>query len=100
MKNTINFYAFEREFEQCGRGNQFTREGLRSLFNYLEEYEDDCGTEIELDVIALCCEYVEYEDLDEFHGDYDSEEYPDLETLRDYTQVINIDDDSFIIAAF
>ena len=100
MKNTINFYAFEREFEQCGRGNQFTREGLRALFNYLEEYEDDCGTEIELDVIALCCEYVEYEDLDEFHGDYDSEEYPDLETLRDYTQVINIDDDSFIIAAF
>jgi len=100
MKNTINFYAFEREFEQCGRGNQFTRQGLRALFEYLEEYEQDCGIEIELDVIALCCEYVEYADLDEFHGEYDSDEYPDLETLRDYTQVINIDDDSFIIAAF
>tara|TARA_B110000503_G_scaffold14226_1_gene19419 strand:- start:641 stop:943 length:303 start_codon:yes stop_codon:yes gene_type:complete len=100
MKKTINFYAFEREFEQCGRGNQFTRQGLRALFNYLEEYEQDCGTEVELDVIALCCEYVEYEDLDEFHGEYDSEEFPNLETLRDYTQVIEIDDDSFIIAAF
>jgi len=97
MKKTINFYAFEREFEQCGRGNQFTREGLRALFDYLEEWGD---TEMELDVIALCCEFVEYADLDEFHGDYDIEEYPDLETLRDYTQVINIDDDSFIIAAF
>ena len=100
MKNTINFYAFEREFEQCGRGNQFTREGLRALFNYLEEYEQDCGEEIELDVIALCCEYVEYEDMDEFHGDYDKDDYPDLETLRSSTQVIEIDEDSFIIAAF
>lgn len=100
MRNTINFYAFEREFEQFGRGNQFTKQGLKALFNYLEEYEEDCGIEIELDVIALCCEYAEYEDMDEFHGDYDSEEYPSLETLRDNTQVIEIDDDSFIIAAF
>jgi len=100
MKNTINFYAFERAFEQCGRGNQFTKQGLKALFEYIEEYEQDYGEEIELDVIALCCEFVEYEDLDEFHGDYDKEEYPNLETLRDYTDVIEIDDDSFIIAAF
>ena len=100
MKNTINFYAFEREFEQCGRGNQFTKQGLRALFNYLEEYEEDCGTEIELDVIALCCEYVEYEDMDEFHGEYDKDDYPTLEDIRDNTQVIEIDEDSFIIAAF
>ena len=100
MKNTINFYAFERAFEQCGRGNQFTKQGLKALFEYIEEYEQDCGEEIELDVIALYCEFVEYEDMDEFHGDYDKEEYPNLGTLRDYTDVIEIDEDSFIIAAF
>lgn len=100
MKNTINFYAFEREFEQCGRGNQFTKQGLKALFEYIEDIEQDCGIEIELDVIALCCEFVEYEDMDEFHGDYDKDDYPDLETLRSSTQVIKIDEDSFIIEAF
>ena len=100
MKKTINFYAFEREFEQCGRGNQFTREGLKALFNYLEELADDCGIEIELDVIALCCEFVEYDSLEDFHNEYDKNDYPTLEVLRDYTQVIEIDNESFIIAAF
>ena len=100
MKNTINFYAFEREFEKCGRGNQFTREGLKALFNYLEEYEQDCGEEIELDVIALCCEFVEYDSLEDFHSEYDKDDYPTLEVLKDYTQVIEIDKESFIIAAF
>ncbi len=100
MKKTLNYYDFRTEFRTYGRENQFSREGLKSLFEYIEEYEQDCGEEVELDVIALCCEFVEYEDLDEFHGDYDKEEYPNLETLRDYTDVIEIDEDSFIIAAF
>ena len=100
MKKTLNYYDFRTEFRTHGREDQFSREGLKALFEYIEEYEQDCGEEIELDVIALCCEFVEYEDLDEFHGDYDSEEYPNLGTLRDYTDVIEIDEDSFIIAAF
>lgn len=100
MKKTINFYDFERAFVQADRANQFTYEGKKALFEYIEQYEDDCETEIELDVIALCCEYTEYESLDEFHGDYDKEEYPDLETIAGYTQVIDIDLDSFIILQF
>ena len=100
MKKTINYYDFRNEFRVYGREEQFTHQGLKALFNYLEEYEEDCGTDIELDVIALCCEYVEYDSLEDFHGEYDSEEYPNLETLRDHTQVIEIDEDSFIIAAF
>ena len=50
MKNTVNFYEFSRWFEEH-RPNNFSRAGLQSLFDYLEEYEKDCDTEIEFDPI-------------------------------------------------
>ncbi len=100
MKKTINYYDFRAEFRAFGREEQFTRDGLKALFNYLEELGEDCGTEIELDVIALCCEFVEYDSLEDFHNEYDKSDYPTLEVLTDYTQVIKIDNDSFIISAF
>ena len=100
MKKTINYYDFRTEFRAFGREEQFTRQGLKALFDYLEELADDCGIEIELDVIALCCEFVEYDSLEDFHSEYDKNDYPTLEVLRDHTQVIEIDNESFIIAAF
>jgi hypothetical protein len=100
MKQTINFYDFSDAFRKAGRADQFTYEGQRALFEYLEQYEEDCDTEIEFDVIALCCEYVEYESLEEFHGEYDKENYPDLNTLSEHTEIIQINSDSFIIACF
>jgi len=100
MKKTINYYDFRAEFRAFGREEQFTRQGLKALFDYLEELGDDCGEEIELDVIALCCEFVEYDSLEDFHNEYDKNDYPTLEVLRDHTQVIEIDNESFIIAAF
>jgi hypothetical protein len=100
MKKTINYYDFRAEFRAFGREEQFTRQGLKALFDYLEELGDDCGEEIELDVIALCCEFVEYDSLEDFHSEYDKNDYPTLEVLRDHTQVIEIDNESFIIIAF
>ena len=100
MKKTINYYDFRTEFREFGREEQFTRQGLKALFDYLEELGEDCGEEIELDVIALCCEFVEYDSLEDFHNEYEKDDYPTLEVLRDYTQVIEIDNESFIIAAF
>jgi|TARA_R110002012_G_scaffold253333_1_gene432398 hypothetical protein len=99
MINTINESDFTTAFHKMGRGNNFTYEGLIALYDYLEQYEEDTGTQIELDVIALCCEYVEYEDLEEFQGDY-SGEYESIEDIEQATTVIMIDDDSFIIQAF
>ena len=99
MKKTINFYEFSRWFEK-NRPNNFSRVGLIGLFDYLEEYEDATGNEIEFDPIALCCEYTEYEDLEEFHANYDAEEYPDIDTIQDYTQVIELGNESFIIQNF
>jgi hypothetical protein len=69
MKQTVDLYTFRRDFEQC-RPTNFSYEGLQVLFDYLEAYESDCGTELELDVIALCCEYSEdtYEDVASNYG--------------------------------
>lgn len=54
MIKTINLNDFRNEFEAI-RPNNFTYEGLEILFNFFEEFEDD----IELDVIAICCDYQE-----------------------------------------
>ena len=100
MKKTINYYDFRAEFRAFGREEQFTRQGLKALFDYLEQLGDDCGEEIELDVIALCCEYAEYANLEEFWREYYEGDYPDLDTLKDNTQVIEFGDESFIIQLF
>lgn len=100
MKQSINFCQFTDAFRDHGREDNFSYNGLKSLFEYFEQWGEDCGEDVELDVVAICCEFTEYEDLEEFHGNYDKEDYPDLETLRDHTQVIEIDADAFIIQDF
>jgi len=99
MKTNVNFYKFRLWFEEH-RPNNFSRAGLLSLYDYLGEYEEECDTELEFDPIALCCEYTEYEDLDEFHREYFKEDYPDLDELRDHTTVIEVGKNSFIIQDF
>ena len=99
MKTNVNFGKFRRWFEQ-NRPNNFSRAGLLSLFDYLEQYEEDCGTEIEFDPIALCCDYTEYENIEEFWQDYDKEDYPDTDAIMDFTVVIDCGQESFIMEAF
>jgi hypothetical protein len=58
MKKTVSVYDFRDAFQQI-RPNNFSYEGLTILFDYFEQLEEDCGQEIELDVIAICCDYSE-----------------------------------------
>jgi len=99
MKQTIQFNQFHDAFQRMGRGDQFTYNGLKALFEYLESLENETGEETELDVIALCCDYSEYENLDAFQNDF-SEDYESLDDIEQATTVIKIDSDSFIIQAF
>lgn len=64
MHITISVHDFREEFKRMGRGEQFSYEALGLLFEYFEELEDSCGMEIELDPIAICCEYAELEPMD------------------------------------
>ena len=58
MKTYISQYDFRRAFQEC-RPDNFSYDGLKVLFEYLEEYEMDIGEELELDVIGLCCDFAE-----------------------------------------
>jgi hypothetical protein len=64
MKTYISEYSFMRAFKEC-RPDNFSYDGLKVLFEYLEEYEMDIGEELELDVIGLCCDFSEstFEDI-------------------------------------
>jgi hypothetical protein len=98
MYQSINKYDFARAFEQL-RPNNFSRAGLSALYDYLEQYEEDTDEQIELDVIAICCEYSEYESLEEFQEDY-GDDYESIDEIEQATTVIPVDDDGFIILQF
>ena len=98
MKTTINFYEFRNWFEE-NRPNSFSHDGLVALFDYLEQYESDCDTEIEFDPIAFCCEYTEFNNLKDFQADY-GEKYESVQAISDETIVIPIASGSFIIQEF
>jgi hypothetical protein len=59
MKTTINLHQFRDAFYRMNRKTNFSYGGLEILFEYLEELEEGTGQEIELDVIALCCDFSE-----------------------------------------
>ena len=100
MKQTISFTQFTDAFRDYNRQEQFTYNGKKALFVFLEEYEDSTDEEIELDIIALCCDYTEYDSLEDFWLDYDEEDFPNKEAIEWHTLFIPIDDDAFIIQSF
>ena len=96
MYKDINFNDFCDGFPDSYKDN-FSYEGKKALFDYLEEYEDGTGEKMEFDPIALCCEYDEYADFEELQGNYNVE---NMEDLENHTTVIKIDDNSFIIQKY
>lgn len=123
MYETIDKSLFESRFKDYGRvgpNKNFSYRGLDVLFEYLEDLEQDLGEQIELDVIALCCDYREltlselwsdYEHLlqDLSRDDYDSDDELNkamLQELSDHTTVLVVNPDdspeqsTYIVAVF
>jgi hypothetical protein len=71
MKQTINIHQFRNAFARAGREDNFSYEGQEALFDWLETYEEDTGEEIELDVIALCCDFTEFSNPEDAANYYD-----------------------------
>ena len=91
---------FINEFGNSGQyANNFSREGLKALYGYLSELEN-----LELDVIAICCEYAEYESFDELIADYSingtSTIYSTLESIENMTTVLETDSGGYVIQQF
>jgi len=108
MKATIHCHDFLRAFKDAGRGTQFSRVALSELFDYLEQLESDSGVEIELDVVAICCDYTEstFAELIEQYDipiDFDpgkSELDQIVDWMTDRTSVVAVLDDSIVYANF
>lgn len=105
--NTV--YQFREAFRLAGRTDQFSYEGLEVLFDYLEQLSEDIGEPIELDVVALCCEYYElsFDEIVEIYN-LDLSECDDgndaLQDVRDWlnhrTSVCGEVDGGVVYAAF
>ena len=108
MKQSINFSQFVDAFHAYNRYDTFGYDGLRVIFDYLEAYEQDTGEEIELDVIAICCDYnmmtiedivkgyeIDLSDVDA----QDVEEYV-LNYLNETTQIVGQCADGVVFQCF
>ena len=99
----IELEDFLGEFERFGRGDQFSFEGKKALFAFLNELSEDTGEPIELDVISLCCNFTEYDSVEEFNRDYGYSIGDDVDSIEDieyFTFVIPVTKESFIIQDF
>lgn len=105
---TLNLDDFINEFERMGRGDQFSQTGLSLLFSFLNEISEEICEPLELDVIAICCEYVEYSldeiivewglDSDYFDDVLDRDIIDEVESLTGCTVIIgDIDNDVLIL---
>ena len=105
MKQTIGIREFHSAFECAGRQDQFSYEARVQLFEYLDELDED----MELDVIAVCCEYSEDEpkeiaenysiDISDCEDD-DAIEETVLDYLNQHTCVVGQTSDGIVYQQF
>ena len=110
VQSINNVYQFSEAFRLAGRMDQFSYEGLEVLFYYLDELSEDIGEPIELDVVALCCEYYESSieelidnyniDVSDADGDEDEIKTIVEEYLQYNTSVCGQISGGFVYAAF
>lgn len=113
--NTVNLHDFRQAFQNVNRTDNFSHEGLEVLFDYLENHSESIGEPIDLDVVALCCDYSEGtpEQIADWHGIdlpereewMDDDDYSDevkeavLDYLNDNTSVCGVTESGTIVYA-
>lgn len=110
------FISRFEDYGRVGEGKNFSYEGLRFLYEYLDELSEGMNEPMKLDVIGLCCDFTEYENLEEYLKDYSNqhdlkqeeeteEEFKERieEEIQENTSLIKFGedmDDGFIIQAY
>lgn len=107
MFTRVTLSDFRDAFRSNGRKDQFSYDGLRVIFDYMEELEDSIGESIELDVVAICCDYAEMtpeEVIEAYSIPYDAATDDLWDTVRDYledrTSILGETNDTFVFAQF
>ena len=98
MKTTVTFSDFVDGFTKLElRKDQFSYDGLKLIFDYLESFEED-GEEIEFDPIGICSDFTETT-VPEFNSDYGTK-FSSIEEIEEYldqhTSVIGRTKDSIV----
>ena len=89
MIETVTRTRFINWFRQSNTyKNQFSFEAQFALYDYFEELELDTGEQLQYDPIAICCDYTEYENIEEYNENYQPVE--NLDQIRELTTVIEI----------
>ena len=90
MKMTLSIYQ-ARNLLLDDKNASWTPAGAVAICEDLEELEEDCGEEIEFDVVAIRCDWSEHASLEEWARDYgfEPESSPEdererEEEIRDY----------------
>lgn len=87
------------EFQGYGRGEQFSRWGFDALFKFLDDFSEDTGEDIQLDVIEICCEWSEYDSVEEACEQY-GDHIQTLDDLSDHTHTLLLDSGGVVIRDF
>jgi hypothetical protein len=109
---TLDKSSFIDAFKQSSRKDQFSYEALEAIFDYLEDYSDSTGEPVELDIVAICCEWAEAHwediareysiDLNDFADDTD--DYNRIEAVMQYlwdnTQAIQLGNNVIVYQQF
>ena len=56
----------------------FSIEGCEKLIEIFEELSEEIGKTFQVDIIALCCQYAEYDNMQDFKNDYDDFSIEDM----------------------
>ena len=112
MKETLTTSQVADKLFADKENNGFSYAGCRALAEWLEEYEESTGQEMELDVVAIRCDFSEHEtalecvesygyDMPHFNSDDsdDDKNGMSLEFLKDNTILIEFEG-GIIIQAF
>ena len=94
MIEEVSFNSFYDSFRGQYKNN-FSYEGLRVLYDYLEEYEEEIGQKISFDVVAIACDYTEYEDINEYLNNYSNTHDDFLKEKEDEFKSLLNDDEDF-----
>ena len=76
MKTTLNTSDIANALKSDENAN-WSWDGSRSLAEYLEQIEEDTGEEMELDVVAIRCDFSEYDSLQAWICQYQGQPFED-----------------------
>lgn len=73
IKQTVSAYDVIEQAKAMNKIDNFGHDGWRALFQCLEGLSDETGDDIELDIVAWCCDFTRFESVEDYNSQYNTE---------------------------